>query len=312
MNPYLELLAGIACAFAGGELFVHGIVGVSAWMRIPKAVAATSLAAFATSSPEVAVAVSAALAGQTPIALGDALGSNIVNVGLILGIALCLAPLAFDWREVRRDYFVALAAPLVIALILADGRFTRIEAAGCLVLFTLWLGFTIRHARNNRTEADENFTRRQGLLALVKIVFGLLFLMLAGRLIVAGAIEIGRIWQLDPFLVGATMVAFGTSAPELATVVIARLRGHDDIGIGTILGSNIFNCLLIVGIAGSIAPFEEPLAHVISSILFGLFTLAVLVPFRGRMLGRGRGIVLLLLYAGSILIAWLTQSGIGH
>lgn len=312
MHPVWELLAGIVCAFLGGELFLRGVVGLSDWLRIPKAVTAATLAAFATSSPEISVAVTAASEGKSPIALGDALGSNIVNVALVLGLVLCIGPLRFDWRPYRREFLTALVVPFVLGVSLLDGRFARWEAILCLVLFAVWLGLVVRDAVRQRADIATTVTPRRGVIAALLGAVGLVFLVLAGRLIVSGASGVGAAVGLDPFLVGVTLVAFGTSAPELATAVIAKLRGHDEVGVGTILGSNIFNCLFIVGLTGLIGPFDEPLAHVLPSLLLGVVGVACLAPVRGPTLYRGRGLILLALYAGAILLACFTQREVVH
>lgn len=303
MHPILELLIGIACAFVGGELFLRGVVGISEWLRVPKSVTAATLAAFATSSPEISVGITSALEGQPTIALGDALGSNIVNVALILGLVLCIGPMRFVWKTTRREYGFALTVPFIIMLALMDGTFERWEAIACLGIFAFWLLLVVREALHERSMVVSTTTWKEGLLALVFGAIGLTFLVFAGRLIVSGASGIGTMLGMDPFLIGVTMVAFGTSAPELATAVIAKLRGHDDVGIGTILGSNIFNCLFIVGLTATIQPFTESLKSVLASILIGVLAVVLLTPMREGLLGRFRGVLLLLVYAMSIVWA---------
>jgi cation:H+ antiporter len=309
MHPSIELLLGILCAFFGGELFLRGVVGISEWLRVPKSVTAATLAAFATSSPEVSVAVTAALEGNPTIALGDALGSNIVNVALILGLVLCIGPLRFEWKTTRREFLVALFVPFLILFALLDGTFARWEAGLCLATFVGWLIFVVRDALHQRSMVVATMTTKQGLLAIVLGLAGLGVLVLAGHLIVSGASGIGQLLQMDPFLIGATMVAFGTSAPELATALVSKLRGHDEVGVGTILGSNIFNCLLIVGTTAMIRPFQQELRLILSSLVIGVVSVVMLTPLRQEKLGRGRGVVLLLLYALSIAVAVLTQQG---
>ncbi len=312
MLDTLTLLGGILCAFAGGELFLRGVLGVSAWLRIPKAVTAATLAAFATSSPEVSVAVNAALAGTPQIALGDAVGSNIVNIGLVLGIVLCIGRVSFEWKTNLREWLFALLIPFLLIVFLADSEFNRMEAGLCLSLFTLWLLLALRQARRARTQIPRTLTRKQEVTAVVYAVLGLGTLILAGSLIVTGASAIGTRLGMDAFLIGATIVALGTSAPELATAVVAKLRGHDEIGVGTLLGSNIFNCLFVTGITASIAPFREPVVHVLSSLLFGVVLVLALIPLRHRILPRSRGVVLLVIYALSVLAAWYTQRAIAN
>lgn len=312
MNSVLELLGGIICAFVGGELFLRGVLGISEWLRIPKAVTAATLAAFATSSPEISVAITAALEGNPAIALGDALGSNIVNVALILGIVLCMGPMPFNWKSTRREYLFALFVPLLLLAALRDNTIQRWEAFAGLGTFVLWLLLVLREALHQRAMTVSTVSWKKGIVAIVLGGFGLAFLVLAGRLIVAGASGIGAMLELEPFVIGATMVAFGTSAPELATAVVAKLRGHHEVGIGTILGSNIFNCLFIVGLTASITPFGESLKAVLPSIIIGVLAVALLTPIRQQNLGRARGLLLLLLYGVSIVCVVMFQKPIAH
>lgn len=302
-----ELLGGLLLAFAGGELFLRGVVGIAAWLRIPKAVAAATLAAFATSSPEISVAVNAGLLDEGPVALGDALGSNIVNVGLVLGLVLVIGPVPFRMVDHRREFVLALLVPLVILAILADGWYSRWEAVGSLVFFSCWLFLAVRHALKERSPPDANGVPRRGWIPFTLAAVGLVLLAGAGKLIVAGGTDLGTIFQLDPFFIGVTVVALGTSTPELATAVVSKLRGHDEVGVGTVLGSNIFNCLFIVGLTGAIRPFAVEPKEVGVSIAFGVFTVLCLYPGRSGSLSRTRGFLLLALYAGSIAAAAWTQ-----
>lgn len=303
MVAILQLLGGIACAFIGGELFLKGVVGISEWFRIPKAVTAATLAAFATSSPEISVAVTSATTGQPQIALGDALGSNVVNVGLVIGVLLLLGPVRFDWTKYKREFLTAVFTPVLLLGLLADGTLSRLDATVMLAVFITWMVRVIFDAIRQREISENSVTSRGALTACVMSCAGLAALILAGRLIVSGGVALGEAMGVSPFLVGVTVVAFGTSAPELATAVISKLRGHEEVGIGTVLGSNIFNCLFIVGLAGAIHPIAQSVSSLIPSLCFGILTVLVLAPIGGSELGRGRGIILLVLYLGSIFAA---------
>ncbi|MEY3172362.1 MAG: hypothetical protein RLZZ436_275 [Planctomycetota bacterium] len=303
MVAILQLLGGITCAFIGGEMFLKGVVGVSEWFRIPKAVTAATLAAFATSSPEISVAVTSAATGQPQIALGDALGSNVVNIGLVIGVLLLLGPVRFDWLTYNREYLTALFAPLALLGLLLDGILSCLDAAVMLTAFIVWMVRVILDAVQRR-ETSETKEIRGGILpAVILSSVGMAVLILAGRLIVSGGSALGEALGVSPFVVGITVVAFGTSAPELATAVISKWRGHDEVGIGTVLGSNIFNCLFIVGLAGVIHPIVQSVAGLLPILGFGVLTTLAITPVHGPELGRGRGISLLVLYFGSIFTA---------
>lgn len=298
MNDYVALVIGVLCAGIGGELFVRGVVGVASWARVPAGIVAATFAAFATSSPELAVSVTAALAGSPNIALGDALGSNVVNVALILGLALLVSGIRAPRDSVRRDFPVALVAPGVTAALALDGRLSRLDGAILFGLFLAWLVATTLEARRRRRDAaGEVLGEPRGPLAVALCVVGLVLLVAAGQFIVAGAKGIATDLGLDEFVVGATVVALATGTPELATTIISRLRGHEEVGLGTILGSNVFNGLFIVSVAVLITPFEVRLDEVAVGLIFGALAVAVTFPRRSGLIERRRGVLLVALYA---------------
>lgn len=296
LMDFIVLLAGVACAAIGGELFVRGVVGIARWARISSGIIAATFAAFATSSPELSVSVTSALAGTPQIALGDALGSNIVNVGLILGIALLIAPLQAPKDALKRDFPVALLVPVLLAFLAQDGLLSGMDGAVLMGLFSIWLIVMVIEVRRQRSVAPAVLGEKKHIRALIESLVGMAFLVASGKLIVSGAQGISVRYGIDPFVVGATLVAIGTSAPELATVIISRLRGHDEIGLGTILGSNIFNGLFIIGIAAMINPIPVSWLEVSLGLLFGLITSVLLIPLKADRIEKRRGVLLIVLY----------------
>lgn len=309
----IYLILGVIAAGFGGELFVRGSVGLASWARIPPSIVAATIAAFATSSPELAVSVSAASNGTPSIALGDALGSNVVNIGLILGITLLLGEVKAARGQAKRDYPFALLVPIITGILFYDGTLSRIDGAILLSLFFIWLGASIREARAERANTEANLTENSGKKwpIVVSCLLGLGLLFLAGNWIVTGASGIAKSFGIAEFIIGATIVSIGTSVPELATAVIAKMRGHDEVGVGTVLGSNIFNGLLIVAVAALIHPIEAAWNDVLVALLFGLVMLVPIFPHRSGSLARGRGFVLIGLYLGYLIFLMTTQSG-GH
>lgn len=304
MSGYLALLLGIACAAIGGDLFVRGLVGLSRWVRVAPAVMGASVAAFATSSPEFSVAVMAAASGRPEIALGDALGSNVVNVALVLAITVVLSGLRVPAGSATRDFPVALAAPPLTALLLLDGTLSRGEGLVLLAAFVAWLAAAAAAGRRAVEEAHLTLSLRERQRAVGAGAAGLAILLVAGQLIMTGATDIATALGMDTFVIGATVVALGTSTPELATALVARFRGHDDVGLGTLLGSNIFNGLCIVAVAALIHPIAVPVRQVGLTLGFGLVAVLVAFPSRARHIGRGRALALLVLY-GAYLVATL-------
>lgn len=296
MNNYLAVTLGILCAGLGGELFVRGAVDLGRWLRVPVALIGATIAAFATSSPELAVALTAASAGTPEISLGDALGSNVVNVGLILALALLVTPIETALATVRRDFAVALLTPFILALLALDGRLSQVDGLLLLLIFGVWLTLSIQQARAQRAASPERFATDAGRRALLFSAVGLILLVVAGRLIVEGAKGIATAYGIDPFIVGATVVAIATGAPELATTLIAVVRHHEQLGLGNILGSNIFNGLFIVALAAIISPITVVWHDVAVGLVFGALTTLVVLPFRSAVIGRGRGLLLLALY----------------
>ncbi|TIC83782.1 sodium:calcium antiporter [Crenobacter intestini] len=296
------LLAGaVVLAALGGETFLRAIVGASGAFRVPKAVVATTLAACATSSPELTVSTVAALSGSPQIGLGDALGSNVANIALIFGLALLFAPVRADAGALGADYKLALFAPLLTFLFLMDGVLSRAEALLLLAVFAGWLMWTLRAVRASRADARDTGAPHlpAGRIALLGVA-GLACLVLAGRLFVLGASGVAASFGVGGYVVGVLLVAFGTSLPELVTVLLSRLRGHDDIGVGTLIGSNLFNGLAIVGVAGLIHPIAVPRAEVALTLACGITALLLLRPNAEGLIGRGRGVLLLSLYAGFV------------
>lgn len=308
MNDYVAFILGLLCAGMGGELFVRGAVRLALWMRISSGIVGATVAAFATSSPELAVSIRSAIAGTPQIALGDALGSNVVNIALILALALLISGIQAPRDSVRRDFPVALLVPVVTGFLFLDGTLSRIDGLFLLGLFVTWLVALIFAGRKQRSTTEVVLGTHSewttGLFCLV----GLSLLVTAGHLIVTGATGIATAFGIDPFVVGATIVAVGTSAPELATTLIAKLRGHDEVGLGTILGSNIFNGLLIVAVAAIISPITVEWREVAAALVCGLVAVMCTYPPRDGLITRRRGMVLLALYAGYILSV-LSQKG---
>jgi cation:H+ antiporter len=296
MNSYLSVFLGVVCAGIGGELFVRGSVGLARWMRIPAGIIGATVAAFATSSPELSVAISAGLAGEPQIALGDSLGSNVVNVALILGTALAISAIQTPRSSLKRDFPIALLAPIVTAVLFLDGVLSRVDGAILLLGFAAWLTATVLEARRQRDAAAQVLATVNRWSTIGACVFGLLLLVAAGKLIVTGAESIAAAYGVSQFVIGATVVAVGTPVPELATAVVAKLKGHDEVGLGTVLGSNIFNGLFIVGLVAVIHPIEVSWPMVLVALAVGLIALICSFPARSGLIERRRGFLLIALY----------------
>jgi len=301
-DDLIAVIGAVALAGVGGELFLKGVLGAAAALRVPKLLVATSLAAFATSSPELTVSTVAALSGQPEIGLGDALGSNVVNIALVFGLALLLGPIQVERKALGGDFFLALAIPILSFWFVRDGLVSRGEGSLLLLLFALWMGLLVRSGLAARAPGaikdpvDPESAGHHLWKSLVLSAVGLATLVLAGKLFVSGATGIATAFGVDTYIVGATVVAFGTSLPELVTVLLARVRGHDDVGVGTLLGSNLFNGMAIVGVAASIHPIAAAPAEIALTLGAGVLALLLLIPGRKDVIGRERGPLLLSVY----------------
>jgi len=295
MFAWLLLATGIGGAILGGDLFVRGAAQISARAGISTAFLGATLGALATSFPELSVALVSALEGRPEISLGDVLGSNVVNISLVLAIGLCFSPVHAPWETLRLDYPVALLVPAVLFFMAWDGGISRFDGFCLLGAFALWMAVAVRFSIRERQPAmTESLNKGGGIPATLA---GFALLGGAGQLIVTAATSIAGTFGISEFSVGATLVAFGTSTPELATLLIAKSRKHAALGLGTILGSNIINGFLIAGVAASISPIEIDRTVVAVSLGAGLATTIAILPNREGWIARWRGPFLLACYA---------------
>jgi cation:H+ antiporter len=208
-----------------------------------------------------------------------------------------IAPITATRDTIKRDFSVALVVPVILAALLFDGVLSRLDGAVLLGLFAGWLIAVVREARRQRSAAVAVLGERKPVRAVLEGAAGLALLILAGRLIVIGATGIAEARGIDAFLIGATVVAVGTSVPELATAIISGLKGHEEVGLGTILGSNIFNGLFIVGVASCIAPISITMREVGPALVLGSAAVALTYPPPSGRIERWRGSILLGVYS---------------
>jgi cation:H+ antiporter len=300
----LALLAAIPLAALGGECFLKGMLGLTSWLRLPKFLMATSLAAFATSSPELTVSTMAALEGKPEIGLGDALGGNVVNMALILGLALLFGALPVRLFELRRDFILALFVPILTLMLASDGILSHADGILLLALFIVWLTLIAKQAIGHRQKtllADTTTCWIRPIYASLLLLAGLACLLLAGYFFVTGASGIATAFGVHGYIIGATLVALGTSLPELVTTLLSRWHGHDDVGLGILLGSNLFNGLAIVGVTAIIHPIHAPFSKVAVALIFGALAVLLILP-RDNIISRQRGFGLLAAYMAYVLL----------
>ena len=294
---YLLFVIGLLGLFFGGEYLVRGASSIARSYRISPMVIGLTIVGFGTSAPELLVSVQAALAGQPAIAIGNVLGSNIANILLILGISAVIAPLILPMRKLWRDLGFMLLATAVIWAMLLDGDITRLD--GVLLLAGL-IVFVAVAFLTGKAEPDDTLPLPPVWQAALMTLGGLVVLVIGARLLVDSATTIARTYGISEAVIGLTIVAVGTSLPELATSVVAALRKQTEIAVGNIVGSNIFNIFGILGLTAVIAPIPAEARFVsidmpwAAAAAIGLTVVAALMGG----LPRIAGVVLLAAYGG--------------
>ncbi|MGH7464582.1 MAG: calcium/sodium antiporter [Longimicrobiales bacterium] len=255
-------MAGLVLLVAGGELLVRGAARLAAATGISPLVVGLTVVAFGTSSPELAVSVQASLAGEVDIAVGNVVGSNIFNVLLILGLSAAIVPLVVSAQLVRVDVPIMIGVSALLLLLSLDGQLSRVECALLALGLVAYVVIQITLSRRSpQSDEDQAVETGSPVVNVVLIVVGLGLLVLGSRWLVQSAVEIAELFGVTPFVIGLTVVAAGTSMPELATSVIAGVRGQRDIAVGNIIGSNLFNILAVLGISGLLSPAGIPVSN---------------------------------------------------
>jgi len=299
MSTALFIVSGFIILTLGAEALVRGASAIALRLGIAPLIIGLTIVAFGTSAPELAVSIKSALAGNSGIALGNVVGSNIVNIGLILAVTALIRPIQVQSQMVKRDIPIMIAASILVWLLLLDGDVSFLDG---LILFSLLVGylvFSYKSASSSTEELDLDERPQSPFISILLIVIGIAMLVGGGILFVDGAIDLAKHFGLSEVVIGLTIVAIGTSMPELVTSVMAALKGQSDIAIGNVVGSNIFNLLGILGATALIHPVSALGFNEIDFISMIIFALLVL-PFAwsGLRIGRREGVVLLMGYLG--------------
>ncbi len=311
----LAVVGGLLLLIWSADRFVEGAAAVAAHYSISPLLIGMVIIGFGTSAPEMMVSAFAAVEGNSGLALGNAYGSNIANIGLILGVTVMICPIAVQSVVVRKEIPILLGITALSAVLLADGQLTRFDALVLLGVFAALMAWSIFEGLQNRNdpmgaEVQEKIDEKSASLrkSLVWVIIGLLLLIASSRLLVWGAVEIAGGLGVSDLLIGLTIVAVGTSLPEFAASVSAARKGQSDLALGNILGSNLFNTLAVVGIAGGINSTLVPQEILHRDLLVvGLLTAGLLVVcfgFKGiGRINRFEGTLLFASYVGYT--AWL-------
>jgi len=320
----LVLLVSLGILYAGAEGLVRGSAALGLRAGLSPLAVGLTVVAFGTSAPELVVSLSAALAGQGALAMGNVVGSNSFNIGVILGLTALICPVAAQLRVVRLDAPIMLAASAALPLLVWNGRLGRLEGGALLAGLILYTWFTLRQARRAGPEAAAVAAalpvagavaaakgpapRRRPTAALGEgtlALGGLAALVVGSRLLSGSAVAIAEMAGMSEAAIGLTIVAAGTSLPELATSLVAALRRQPDIAVGNVVGSNAFNCLGIAGAAALAAPLETAGVRALDYGVMVAFS-ALLLPllWTGLLLRRLEGGALLLGYAAYVWALW--------
>ncbi len=317
---FVLLIGGFVLLVVGAELLVKGASILAGIFGISPLIIGLTIVAYGTSAPEMAVSVMSSFAGQSDIAIGNAVGSNILNILLILGASAIVTPLVVNRQVIRSDVPIMIGVSVLLFVFGLDGTISRVDGIILFigaVLYTLSLIYQSRR-QGNGLNGDEfaeeyGFSGDSSALVLAKnilfVIVGSVLLVLGSRFLVDSATEIARALGLSELLIGLTIISFGTSLPELATSVVASLRGERDIAVGNVLGSNIFNILAVLGVAGIVAPdgimvpepaiaFDIPVAIAVSFACLPIFA-------SGSRISRWEGFLFIfyyLIYTGYLIL----------
>lgn len=298
MSPLIAVLClvvGFALLVKGADWFVSGASGMAHRLGVSPLIIGLTIVAFGTSAPELAVSVTAALDGANEIAVGNVVGSNIFNLLVVAGVSAILCPLKADRMLLRRDWPCStLAACLLTVMLILDNNITRLEAAILLILFVGMLFWQIRGTQPPVETAVEE--HRPGWMLGLVIVVGIGCIVLGGQLAVNGATALAKAFGWSESLIGLTIVAVGTSLPELVTSIVAARRGENEIAMGNVIGSNLFNILCILGLSAALHPIVVAPTAVFDAALLTIVSILFWIIARRGILPRSAGIFMVLLY----------------
>lgn len=301
----LLLAIGFVMLVRGADWFVDGASGIATKLKIPQLVIGLTIVAMGTSAPEAAVSITAALKGSAEITIGNIVGSNILNILIILGLSAIVTPLAVAKSTIKVDIPVVIAITGILLWMGYDGTVSMLEGLLLLIIFALYIGYLMYGAFKERNENDEEVKELSMIRAIVLSIVGLGFIIWGSDIAVSAATSLAKIFGLSERFIGLTIVALGTSLPELFTSVSAARKGNADIAIGNIVGSNLFNILFVVGLSAMVIPVPFATGFRFDLIYSGLAAILLLIcVLKNKKLNRWAGILMLLSYAVYFAMIW--------
>ena len=306
------IVGGLVLLFFGADWLVKGAVTMALHLGLSPLIVGLTVVALGTSLPEALVSVQASLDNQGGIALGNVIGSNILNIALILGLSALIQPLKVDSHLVKADVPLLVGASFLLMVLLEDFHISRMEGALLLLGIVFYVFGNIMTVKRTSPEEDKiegmeipEDQSKNLLLHIGLLVLGLIALAFGSNFLVSGAVDLARIWGLSEALIGLTIVSIGTGTPELATALMAAYRKTADIAIGNAVGSNLFNIMFVVGLAGLVAPMDA--TGINSSDLYVMFGLTILLlptVWTGLVLDRKEGFLFVAIYVAYLYYLW--------
>ena len=309
---YVLLILGFVLLIKGADFFVDGSSSVAKLLKVPTIVIGLTVVAFGTSMPEMSVSVTAALQGSNDLAVSNVLGSNIFNLLVVLGCCAILNPVQAKWSLLKKEFPFSIFIAVILLLLDSDFSVSKVlkgtesfslgRQGGILllILFAVFLYATVKtalSARGEQTEVDEEYKVMSPVKSAVYIVAGLAGIVLGGDLVVDSACEIAETFGLSQTFIGLTIVALGTSLPELVTSMVAAGKGENDLAVGNVVGSNIFNILLILGVSATITPITLEVTAVYDTLILIVASLIVYAAaISKREIRRTEGVIFLVAY----------------
>jgi cation:H+ antiporter len=303
----LAIVIGIAFLVVSADRFVAGAAAIANNFGVPHIIIGVTIVSLGTSAPEIIAALIASINGSTELAMGNAIGSNIANIGLVLGVTALVAPIPVSKRLITNENLIMIAVTVIVGIILFNGNLAFVESLVLVLLLASFLAWIYIQHRQSPDETDDDFedeipSDMTTAMAIFWTLLGLVVLIVSARVLLWGAVGVATEYGVSEAIIGATIIALGTSLPELAASVASALKKHHDIAIGNVLGSNIFNLLAVLAIPGLIAPgaFDIALFNVHYLFMLGislaLFALLVIQGKRSAHLGRYLGTIFVLMY----------------
>lgn len=297
---YILLVLGFIALIKGADWFVDGASSLARRLGVSAAVIGLTVVAMGTSAPEAAVSITAAVQGSNEIAVGNVIGSNLFNLLIVLGVCMIITAVPTAKEILVRDFPWNIAATVLLIPFILDGRISRIEGIILLILFVSYIGYVLYRTVKNRLPVDESEIGNAPLhKSILLLIIGIALVVAGGQLVVSSATGIATSWGVSETLIGLTVVAFGTSLPELVTSIVAAKKGEVGMAVGNVIGSNLFNLLFILGITTTIRPIAVESGIMADLLLLTVFTVMMFgFSLLGKKGSRIKGIVSVLCYAG--------------